>query len=376
MYEFTDRVLKALGVARRVETRSPISRRRGPTDHVLILDGTMSSLDDGKETNAGLIYKLLASMPSRTQQMLYYEAGVQWRRWRELMDVAMGRGINQQIRRGYGWLASRYRPGDRIFLFGFSRGAFAVRSLAGMIDQVGLLRADAATERNIELAYRYYQSDTERPAEKEFVRRFCHPGTEVEMIGVFDTVKALGLRLPFLWTLTEPRHKFHNHRLGAAVRHGFHALALDETRSVYEPILWECPPDFEGHVEQVWFPGTHGDIGGHLGGSEAARPLTNIPLVWMLDRAEHAGLTLPEDWRDRFPTDPAAPSVGSWGGWGKTFLFRAPRVALRDVSERLHPTAENRRKKTRALLAPRAAKPTEPLPEAATEAAKAAEGRP
>ncbi|WP_425466072.1 DUF2235 domain-containing protein [Ostreiculturibacter nitratireducens] len=347
--QFTDRILRLLRVARRVETHAPM-RGREPCDHVILLDGTMSSLEDGEETNIGLIYKLLLSMPIRTQQVLYYEAGVQWRQWRNTTDVAMGRGINRQIRRTYGWLASHYRPGDRIFLFGYSRGAFAVRSLAGMIDQVGLLRADAATERNITLAYRYYQAETERPAEKEFVRRFCHTGVDIQMLGVFDTVKALGLRLPLLWVLTEPQHRFHNQNLGPTILNGFHALALDETRSVYEPVLWECPPEFRGHVEQVWFRGTHGDIGGQLGGEEAARPLSNIPLAWMLERAEAAGLTLPPDWRGRFLTDPEAPSIGTWSGWGKVFLFRAPRVAGNDPSERLHPTALGHRKKPRAFI--------------------------
>ncbi len=245
MYQLTEKFLKLIGVARRVETHAP-RRGRGPCDHIVVLDGTMSSLDEGCETNAGLIYKLLAAQPGRSQQLVYYAGGVQFRRWRDIIDVAQGRGINRQITGAYGWLASHYRPGDRIFLFGYSRGGFAVRSLAGMIDQLGLLTADAATERNIRLAFRYYQTKETRPAEEVFVRRFCHEAAEVQMIGVFDTVKALGLRLPFLWVLTEAQHDFHSHRLGAAVRHGFQALALDETRSVYEPVLWECPPDFRG----------------------------------------------------------------------------------------------------------------------------------
>ncbi len=88
-----------------------------------------------------------------------YEPGIQWRDWKGTLDVIEGRGINRQIRRVYGLLASRYRPGDRIWLFGYSRGAYAVRALAGLIDRVGLLRAEAATERNITLAYRHYRAD-------------------------------------------------------------------------------------------------------------------------------------------------------------------------------------------------------------------------
>lgn len=336
-------VSRVLGVVGKVESSPPphpkAARHRPATDHVILLDGTMSSLDDGHETNVGRIYRLLRGLPKSASVSVYYESGVQWRNWRDTRDVAMGRGINRQIRRSYGWLASHYRPGDRIFLFGFSRGAYAVRSLAGIIDQVGLVRADAATERNILLAYRYYQSDGERPAEKVFRERFCHPAVEVEMIGVFDTVKALGLRLPLLWKWTEPAHRFHNHTLGPVVRHGFHALARNETRAVFEPVLWDTAAKRLGRVEQVWFRGTHGDVGGHLSGFEPARPLANVPLTWMLEQAEWCGLPLPSGWRDQHPTDPAAQSVGTWRGLGFMFLIRARRRLGGDPSERLHPTA-------------------------------------
>lgn len=110
-------------------TGSP--RRRGPTTHVIILDGTMSTLMTDFETNAGLTYKLLHETGSDVS--VYYESGLQWSHWRRAGDVLLGRGINRQIRRAYGYLASRYRPGDTIFLMGYSRGAYAVRSLAGIV---------------------------------------------------------------------------------------------------------------------------------------------------------------------------------------------------------------------------------------------------
>jgi uncharacterized protein (DUF2235 family) len=317
---------------------------RGQTDHVILIDGTMSSLEPGSETNIGQIYRLLQAAPHVRPLSIYYEAGVQWEMWREIADVAMGRGIDDQILRAYGWLATRYRAGDRIYLLGYSRGAFAVRSLAGIIDRVGLLRSAEATERNIRLAYRYYQAPETRPGQRVFHDKFCHADVMVEMIGVFDTVKALGLRLPFLWMLTDPKHKFHNQALSRVVRHGYQALARDETRAVFEPILWRTDggtpgADWKGRVEQVWFRGAHGDVGGHLGGFDAARPLANIPLIWMLDRVQSHGLSLPDGWKARLPVDENAPSVGTTRGWGKLFLFRERRVVGADPSESLHGTA-------------------------------------
>jgi len=312
---------------------------RGPATHVVILDGTMSSLDPGHETNAGITWQLLNEARSTARLSLYYEPGLQWQGWGQALDVAAGRGINRQIRRAYGVLASRYRPGDRIFLFGYSRGAYAVRSLAGLIDRMGLLRREEATERAVLLLYRHYQVNPHSAAARRLSRRLCHPEAGIEMIGVWDTVKALGLQLPVLWRFTEVPHRFHNHELGPSVRRGYQALALDETRAVFDPVLWTTRDDWQGRIEQVWFRGAHGDIGGQIGGFVAARPLANIPLTWMLGRAEACGLPLPPGWRARFPCDPAAPMVGTWQAWGKIFLNRRNRTIGRDPSERIHPTA-------------------------------------
>ena len=299
----------------------------------------MSSLAPGHETNAGMTYKLLRESAGRAQTSLRYEEGVQFLRWRDALDVIEGRGIDRQIRRAYGFIASRYRPGDRIFLFGYSRGAYAVRSLAGVIDQIGLLRADHATVRNIRQAYRHYEMNPGSYAAAAFAEKFCHEAVEIEMVGVWDTVKALGIRAPFLWRFSRVEHAFHNHTLGHSIRHGFHALAKDETRQAYAPVMWVSREGWGGVLEQVWFRGTHGDVGGHLGGFEPARKLANIPLVWMLEKVEGCGISLPDGWRDRFEQDPNAPSTGTMRGWGKMFLWRKRRRIGADPSESIHPTA-------------------------------------
>lgn len=294
----------------------------------------MSSLEPGCETNAGIAYRLCREMGS--QLSIYYEPGLQWTDWRSARDVLVGRGINRQIRRAYGYLASRYRPGDRIFLMGYSRGAYAVRSLAGVIDLVGLLHAENATERNIRDVYRHYEGDPQSDAAQAFSKAYCMRDVEIAMIGVWDTVKSLGLNAPVLWRFSEKRHSFHNHDLSDNVRAGYHALALDETRMAYKPVMWRTEPGFPGRVRQVWFPGTHGDVGGQLGGYEDARPLANIPLVWMLQRAQLQGLPLPEGWQQRYTQDAHAPSLGTFRGYGRWFITRRARVSMTDPSERLH----------------------------------------
>lgn len=354
---FVDRIRRWLRPLPVSESETALPQKgpaRGRVDHVIVLDGTFSSLKPAEMSNAGRAYDLMCEGGRTARRTLYYEEGIQWQGWRRGLDVVQGIGIDGQIARAYGHLASHYRPGDRIFLLGYSRGAFAVRSLAGVIDRIGLLRQDAATERNVTLAYRHYRLSPDSAAARTFARAHCHLEAPIEMVGVWDTVKALGLRLPLLWMWSDRQHAFHNSHLGASIRHGFHALALDETRAVFEPVLWECPPGWEGNVEQVWFRGAHGDIGGQLGDFDAARPLANIPLVWMLSRAEACGLDLPPGWRNRFPCDATAPMVGTWRSWGKVFLLRRRRLVGRDRSERLHdsvPAPVRARWKVRALSA-------------------------
>ncbi|QFT59206.1 hypothetical protein FIU94_10250 [Sulfitobacter sp. THAF37] len=304
------------------------------TTHVIVLDGTLSSLHPADRTNAGRAYKLLSENGGLLS--LYYEPGLQWASWRSIWAVITGRGINRQIQRAYGWLAARYRPGDRIFLLGYSRGAYAVRSLAGVMHLVGLLRPDHANRATVQLAYDHYRTDPGSAAARAFSAAHCHQSVEIDTIAVWDTVKSLGFNAPVLWRLSERTHGFHNHDLGPDVLKAYHALAHDETRVAYAPVLWSTSEEDEGRVSQVWFPGTHGDVGGHLGGFEAARPLANIPLVWMLDKLERRGLPLPDGWRARFALDATAPSLGTFRGLGKLLITRRRRRIGLDPSERLH----------------------------------------
>lgn len=360
-----DWIFGLFGAEGRTEEGQP--RNRGRATHVIILDGTMSSLEAGRETHAGMTYKLLNEAGKKANLTVHYEAGIQWRDWRSTWDVITGKGINRQIERAYGVLASRYRAGDKIMLIGYSRGAYAVRSLAGVIDVVGLVRDECATQRNITTAYRHYRTGGRSKFAQKFRQEHCYPRseTEIEAVAVWDTVRALGICPPIIWRWLPNAHKHHNHSLGLHIRNGFHALALDETREAFQPVLWTTRIGSRSHIEQVWFRGTHTDIGGQLGRIGDARKLANIPLVWMLERLEVCQLPLPEGWRDRFEVDPHAKSVGSWRGWAKIFWSRRRRLVGIDPSERLHHTVNPMRYRKHFVRDFTSLKTPEPAPEPA-----------
>ena len=300
---------------------------RQPRSHVFIVDGTLSRVDDVDcITHAARLHAMLASGKTGVRQSLGYHRGVQGIGLSKWIDAAIGRGFNRSVISGYATLASRYEPGDRIFLFGFSRGAYAARSIAGLIDQIGLLKKEAATERRVRRAFRYYQQGKQSAAREAFSREYCHPEVEIACIGVWDTVKALGLPYPLLSRFFPMATEFHDHSLGDSVRSAFQALATDEDRTAYAPILWERS-DWGGQLEQMWFPGAHGDIGGERNCLIDPIPLTNLSFIWLVERAISQGLLVPEGWQDAYPTDATVPMVGSRSGINRLFLMRRPRQA-------------------------------------------------
>jgi uncharacterized protein (DUF2235 family) len=310
--------------------------------HVYVIDGTMSRLVPGEETNTGLLYRLLEELGPRRAQTVGYHPGVQGEGVGRWLSIAAGAGINLAIVEGYATLASRYRPGDRIMLFGFSRGAYAVRSLAGFIGRVGLVRREDATERNIARAFRLYEAETVTEATRAFRAAHCHAGVTIEALGVWDTVKALGLPYPVVSRLAPMATEFHDEGLTPEVRNAFQALALDEDRLAYAPMPWRVSEHWPGRVEQMWFAGAHADVGGHVYDAPESRPLANIAFRWLVGRAEACGLILPDGWANRFPVDPGAPTKGNRSGRARLFWDRAPRIVGACSSEEVHSSVVRR----------------------------------
>ena len=223
------------------------------------------------------------------------------------LSQATGLGISRNIADCYEFLVNNYQPGDRIFLFGFSRGAYTVRSLGGLLSLLGVLKvpSESTAKKRRKLIKRsvaiYKTRNTnERLAKAEEVRASYQPAVP-HAICVFDTVRALGLFggvtnvLASISEFVAP-HKFHDHRLDPDVPFAFQALALDENRKHFSVELWESDPSNHEAFEQRWFPGVHSDIGGSYpdGDSGTGRDLGRMTLEWMLSRLDlnNAGLMI------------------------------------------------------------------------------------
>jgi hypothetical protein len=315
---------------------------------VVCCDGTWDTPTE--RTNVSLVADALAEGPD---QVVRYFPGVGTGAdpVTRLLEGAVGLGLNTRIREAYTWLAETWRPGDEIVLLGFSRGAFTVRSLAGMLAACGLVAfrpGDSRRQRN-RVVRRVFRDGYQRSRPLDgvaFAPGFGPDDTApIAFLGVWDTVGALGIPRTFglLSTLVSQRLQgFHDLRLAPDVRHARQALALDERRGPFRPAVWATPaPGTHGSFVQLWFVGTHGDIGGS---QDHPRALSDITLRWMTEEATAAvGLT----WRDAPPGGPGDPlgplDPGPAGIW--RYLSPRPRSVPRVVegAPDVHPSAVARR---------------------------------
>jgi len=259
---------------------------------IVCCDGTWNTAEDRTITNVRRLYNALAEKDENDNpQLAYYQPGVGTVRNR-LLGGATGFGLSRNVMDAYLWLTTRYEPGDRIALFGFSRGAYTARSLAGMISACGLIDTSKMPEHTIwpqiKRLYRegYRRRDRRDPGWRDgFTFRWDPDDAEnipVHFIGVWETVGALGVpdHLGLLNLLDRPQ-RFHDLRLNPHIRYGRHALAMDERREPYQPALWTGPFGPNQDVQQVWFPGSHMDVGG----GHPERGLSDGALRWMIDEA-------------------------------------------------------------------------------------------
>ncbi|MBW6390714.1 DUF2235 domain-containing protein [Billgrantia antri] len=256
---------------------------------VICADGTWQRPESDDPTHVLRLARGIASgCDTDTKQVVYYDWGI-GTECNSIRSGTSGTGIDKGIMDCYRFIVHNYEPGDQLFLFGFSRGAYTVRSLAGLIRNCGVLLrlyADRIPE-----AYQLYRQRSRNSAPDadtsiNFRRAYAVADrTEIEFIGVWDTVGAFGIPAPFLGTLGTERYLFHDTEPSNIIRHARHAVSIDENRQDFEPTLWSAKPGID--LKQVWFAGVHTDIGGGYPQHE----LGDCAGKWIANEAERFGLT-------------------------------------------------------------------------------------
>ena len=249
---------------------------------------------------------------------------------KKILGGTFGAGMITRIVRGYTYISRCYEPGDRIYIAGFSRGAYTARALGGMICTLGLLNAkrfDGLEDRK--KAYRLgiaawiqYRAKSGAPSglladvRSSFLNdlRFITnaelkaddylPDVGIEAIGVWDTVGSLGIPDYNADTGRSDVFQFTNTTLSKKVKKGFHAVSIDEQRADFVPTLWD-PRD---GITQMWFVGAHADIGGGY----PVRKLSNIALMWMAGQLQQAGLKIKPEFAATLTEDPLGDCHAPW----------------------------------------------------------------
>lgn len=298
-----------------------------PRNLVILCDGT------GNEIGVTIsnVLKLFRMLEKSDEQRVWYNAGVgtigqqnPWTRWlqkaRAVFGLATGLGLDDHILAAYRFLCANYRPGDRVFLFGFSRGAYTVRALAAFAHVMGLFRPDqmniaghawtafkraSAKDRNKSApstprSHAYPEQDlTPLEAAWHFSRVIGGKPITIEFVGVWDTVASV--IVPRYEQLSISLQTLRFTRTNPSVKAFRQAIAIDERRRMFRLNRWTEPQDFRPNpfdrrfdvaqdTRQVWFAGVHADIGG--GYRETESGLSKYPLAWMIEEAEAAGLRL------------------------------------------------------------------------------------
>ena len=313
-----------------------------PRNIVICCDGTANEISENI-SNVLKLYRCLYKKPGdEPRQIVYYDPGVgtlsrpsTWHKWRQdfnaILGLATGYGLDDNVLAAYQFLVNTWREGDRIYLFGFSRGAYTVRVLAGLIHKVGLIVPEQVNLAGFGLiAYKQFSSDspsqglnldeiTEAGSDQDgplptshfdnaaqFARITGSRWPDIDFVGVWDTVASVIVPRPdrYFWpSLEELAFTIAN----PSVKVFRQAISIDERRCMFRLDEWDDPQDCVSQpsygsrgdrskhvgkqdILQVWFAGVHADIGG--GYPEAESAISKYPLIWMIDQAAAHGLAL------------------------------------------------------------------------------------
>jgi uncharacterized protein (DUF2235 family) len=263
---------------------------------VICADGTWNRPEEDIEkdfpTNVLKLARAISPSSPDLRQHVFYDWGLGSYHDRANAG-ATGKGIHKNILDGYRYIVQNYSENDKIYLFGFSRGAYTVRALSGLINNCGILnRPDASLISRAWKIYksplRQYHPDGEGAA--LFRHEHCHGSKAVHFVGVWDTVGALGVPFSFMG-LFERHDEFYDTKMGQNVNFARHALAIDEQREDFAPTVWTSRPGVD--LKQVWFCGAHADIGGSYPPDKGVGTRSSdVSLRWMLDEAANSGLVI------------------------------------------------------------------------------------
>ncbi|MEW6495923.1 MAG: DUF2235 domain-containing protein [Cyanobacteriota bacterium] len=313
---------------------------------IVCCDGTWQQLTSPYPSNVVKLAQAVKPLASDgIPQIVFYDEGIGTES-HKLLGGATGLGIDQSIKHAYRFLSLNYVPGDEIYLFGFSRGAYTVRSLAGMIYCSGLLDRPHVTRTHE--AYELYRNREIKPRNQTAVdyRDKYSSNVPITLLGCFDTVGSLGIPLlaAFKWLNPElhRRYQFHDTTLNRLIQNALHAVAIDEIREIFGVTPMTKHPEIENQrVIQVWFPGAHGCVGG---GTQEYSGLSDAALQWMMDSTRELGLGL--------EFDPTVIPTGINPDYDCDFnndpgFYRLAGIKFREVSdaiEELHESTINRLK--------------------------------
>lgn len=328
-----------------------------PKRLIVCSDGTWNTPD---QTDAGTpcptnVVKMARAISTDTAegipQVVFYDQGVGTGRGLDRWTGgAFGRGLEKNVEDAYRFLVTNFNEGDEIYFFGFSRGAYTVRSTAGMVRNCGILHKRHA--HRIPEAYALYRRRDAHPDEEEsraFRSRYALE-VRVHFIGVWDTVGALGIPIGWLRFLTRRKYEFHDVTLSSHVRHAAQALAIDERRKAFRPAVWETQPLADQRVEQAWFVGAHSNVGGGY----RMTGLSDVAFQWMVEQASAAGLVFDEAYlRQHVHPDPLDALVNSRKGLYRLMRAHERKIGVGlDATQSIHPSVDVRRTQPSISYAP------------------------
>jgi uncharacterized protein (DUF2235 family) len=285
---------------------------------IFCADGTWDQ--PGQNTN---VYKIYKALTLNANQVPYYDDGVgsDGILIQKLAGGALGAGLFQKIKDGYTKIAHAYEADDQVFIFGFSRGAYTARALAGMIAVCGLPTADF-TDDVVNTAFEAYRNKDQRAALLARLNKTCDLfDTKLTMVGVWDTVGSLGI--PATFGGVDPAlYGFLDTTLHPDVLNAYHALAVDERRAEFPATLWTSPAPGQ-ILEQVWFSGVHCDVGGSYPPDSSGSALSDLTLAWMMSKASALGLQFDPTVLTKYslPMDPKFALDTKHESWSPLWLF-------------------------------------------------------